>query len=1076
MRVNSSTWRKSAAQFVGNECTAERPNGCLQQFVNQRISILARIFRLPRILTLDAHFVKPSAKAVQDILLQNGNKDGWRFHECYSQLSTEEAYRKWCQGHASLTDLGDAVFAEAVENNQTLVDMIEPIEMPKTYHLPEVEFPLEISSDPSLPDFDSRLRRKIMRRILKHGRLPQDERRTEYLARLKMELEVIEGNPTLNFLPYFDIIDEHVCEYARSAGELTGPGRGSAAGCLLAYLLKITHIDPIRWNLSFARFLSLGRIARGKFPDIDLDFGNPKVVVDYLATRYGDKFARICTTGTMRPKNAIKDVSRIMLDTRNDKAMADHVNKVCLTIDNVPQGMDTKKWLYGYENDEGYHAGHIETNETLKTFFDAYPGIKEMVDRVLDVPRSIGRHASAYCISDVPLTNLVPMCEIKEEICTQFTMGPVESLGLVKMDLLGINTLKDISGCIKKIQERHGIEIDIYKIEDEKPGPENTQPGIWIHCPKTFAAFCDGRNETVFQFKSSISTGLCKSVKPKSIIDLANITANGRPGTMYALMEDGKTTLIDAWVQRRKGEMPVSYPHPELEGILEETQGTWTFQEQIMAAFVQCCGYSEEESDEIREVIGKKKKDKMEKILPEIRRRLLERGWTESQTESFVSACVAASSYSFNKCLDPNTEVQTMSGKKPMSDIKKGDKILAWNTGNKEEHYVSVVDVIASDAELWEIETEDGKKSRSSLEHKYLCEDGEMHPLSEILRKDLRVLTQQDMIFGMSIIKTHPKDSERSYIPRQHFDVCLVDGATKEMIAQAYPGPRCGVYYIEQFQEYLKRFDFSLKDYCQKYLEIVWPTCPVTGEEVGHRPSGLGLLLSRFKARVGIKKEFSANTRAHAEKMSLARRGAGNPMFGKEAWNKGMDAASDPRMATLATKGVGRIQSEEARQKHRDNRAAHPKKARHTTAHTKESLQKMREATARRHSLGLYLKKSSIHQKMEDIIADLGIKFQSEYLLDFYSIDIAIPEKKVAIEVDGDYFHANPLKYPDGPQDATQQRSFKNDRAKEGYLRNRGWTLLRYWESSIKSSEIINQVICDFKKLKLLDESGNPRP
>lgn len=655
MRVHRGSWRLSDGQFVGNECAFPLGgtfHGCKQLHVNQFVIEEARRLKGRLTLSLDAHFVRPETKMIQDIMLQSGNKNGWRASSAYYQMNTAQAREAWLTHHRLLPN-AHSLFEEALEGNTTIVSMVEPITIPKTYHLPEVEFPYSISSQAEMTR-DQKLQALLMQRIRELGRMPGEEpRRTQYFERLAKEINVIAYNGKINFLPYFLNIDQDICQFARDNEIPIGPGRGSAAGSLLSYLLGITHIDPIIWELSFERFLSMGRIARGKFPDIDIDLANPKVIADRLADKYGEKFARICTTGTMKLKGAIRDISRILLNTGEKPAMAERVNAVCNTIENMPQGADTKKWLHGYEDGEGYHAGQLETNEILRGFLEEFEEVGNALDEVLDVPRSVGRHASAYCLSDEALTNLVPMCEIgqgeEKEICTQFTMGPVEALGLIKMDLLGLNTLKDIAGCVKLIRKRLGIEIDIYTMDYEKRPPGSTTMGININDPDCFDAFCTGRTETVFQFKSAIATKLCQQVRPRSLLDLANITANGRPGTMYALLEDKKTTLIDAWVARRQKRMPVTYSHPDLEEILKVTEGIFTYQEQIMAAFVKCCGYTEERADEIREIIGKKQLEKMEAILPEIRAKLAERLWKQDQIDSFISLCVAASNYSFNK-------------------------------------------------------------------------------------------------------------------------------------------------------------------------------------------------------------------------------------------------------------------------------------------------------------------------------------------------------------------------------------------------------------------------------------------
>jgi len=655
MRVNPDSWRAAEGQFVGNECSfplGRTYHGCKQLHVNQFVIEQARKLGGRLTLSLDAHFVREKTKMIQDILLQNGNKNGWRASSAYYQMNTQQAHSAWMKHHGILPD-AEKLFVEAVEGNAAITAMVQPISIPKKYHLPETDLPIDISTLPLTPD--QKLLRLLFRRINHHGRMPASDspQSPVYRERLSREINVIANNGKINFLPYFLNIDIEICSYARDTGIPVGPGRGSAAGSLLAYLLRITSVDPIVWGLSFERFLSMGRIARGKFPDIDIDLADPKAVVDQLSTKYGEKFARICTTGTAKLKGAIRDVSRIVLNTGSDLAMAERVNILCNGIENMPQGADSKKWLYGYEDGEGAHPAYLEINPELKKFFEEFPEVAEIVDQVLDVPRSVGRHASAYCLSDEALTGLVPMCELgageDKELCTQFTMGPVEALGLIKYDFLGLNTLKDVAGCIALVKRRTGVEIDI-DLMGMEPWPAGERKiGINVCDSMCYDRFCAGRTETVFQFKSSIATNLCLQVKPRTLLDLANITANGRPGTMYAKLEDGETTLIDAWVMRRQGKQAVSFVHPDLRDILQPTEGIFTYQEQIMAAFVKCCGYTEEKADEIREIVGKKQHEKMEVLLPEIRCRLSERGWNVKQIDSFVSLCVAASKYSFNK-------------------------------------------------------------------------------------------------------------------------------------------------------------------------------------------------------------------------------------------------------------------------------------------------------------------------------------------------------------------------------------------------------------------------------------------
>lgn len=540
----------------------------------------------------------------------------------------------WKRRHPHLSDMARH-FGEAVQSNSDLVSRIENISFAKEYHLPPVEYPIEIASKPVSED--EKLQDYVLDLVAQNGRFPgiNDPRRNEYAARLRTELGVICDNGKVNFMPYFIALHD-VCREARERGILMSPGRGSAAGSLLAYLLKITHLDPIFWGLSFPRFLSAGRINRGKLPDIDLDFGDPRIIADSLKEKYGERFARISTTNTLKPKNAIRDVCRVLLGTQENKQAADLVDAVCKSLSNPPQGMaDMDKWLYGWEDGEGAHVGEVENNRLLAQFFEDHPEVQEGVNSILGIPRSLGRHASAYCLAEVNLSEYMPMCRIKDEECIQYTMGPVEEMGFVKMDFLGLNTLKDIAGCVSHIKNRRGVEIDIYNVPDCDPA--------------TFDNFCRGNNASVFQFNTDIGIDVCQKIRPRCIKDLSDITAAGRPGTMYALMDDGQTTLIDSWIRRRNGTERVRYVHDEMKPALEPTLGICIYQESLMKLFQDCCGFSEERADEIREIVGKKKRDQIDAILPEIRNTLAGRGWNPSQIESFISLIQAAGSYAFNR-------------------------------------------------------------------------------------------------------------------------------------------------------------------------------------------------------------------------------------------------------------------------------------------------------------------------------------------------------------------------------------------------------------------------------------------
>jgi len=635
MKINQRSWREvKDGLFLRREQTQFCPSGDLQVDGNKLIMKIAKKTGLPLLLTLDSHFVNQDQKIIQDLALQNGKDEGvgLKFSTSYHMLSTKSAWDSWAKIHGEDQESAKA-FEEAVDNNKMLVEKCTPIEFGKDFHLPDVSIPHEIVS--SSKNREEAMKLYTLELIERYGRMKDTP---EYYERLKMEFNVVCKNGVINFLPYFLTLHD-VCVVARNLELAIGLGRGSAGGSLLAYLLNITHKDPIVYDMSFERFLSQGRINRGKFPDIDMDFSEPDKLAAALKDIYTDKIVRICTTGTNMIRSAIKDVARVCLDTKENKQAKTYVDEVCKTIANIPQGTeDLNRWLDGYDDDTGHIQGELERNNDLRKFFNTYPDMANLVRSILGVPKSIGRHAAAYCISDQPVHQLVPICIVKGEVCTQFTMAPIEKLGLVKFDMLGLNTLKDVSNCIKLIKSRHGIDIDMYNI------PEDDRD--------VYRDFAQGKTESVFQFSGNIPTEVCKKIHPSTVFDLAAVTAACRPGTMYAIveLENGlQTTLIDLWIQRRRKERAVTYIHPSLQSILSSTHGIFIFQEQINRMFVDCCGYSPEKADEMREIIGKKKKDKMDELLPDIRERLKNKGWNKVQIDSIISLCVAASSYSFNK-------------------------------------------------------------------------------------------------------------------------------------------------------------------------------------------------------------------------------------------------------------------------------------------------------------------------------------------------------------------------------------------------------------------------------------------
>ncbi len=651
-----------------DECKDFSPDGQLQVACNKKSIEVARKYDLPLLLTVDSHFVRPDQKRLQDVLLSTSD-DGWSFHESYHMYTTEMAWTAWQKIHGSDAEQ-KKIFQEACENNETLVDLAKDLVIHDEYRQPEPVIPVDILAKKLSPAEERKA--TLIRWVDHHGRMKWDE--PLWVERLMMEISVICDNGIIDFSPYF-IFLEDVYRWAAENSIFAAPGRGSGAGSLLCYCLKITSIDPMDWNLPFERFLSQARLERGKFPDLDCDFGSRDALIAFLRERFGDKMAQCSTLGTLKVKSAIKDACRAIL-SRN--AQDPEIDALTKTIPNEPQGVASKDWLLGYTDQDGHvHEGHLAQNPALEQFFERYPLVRDAVVQLLGIPRSVGRHASAFLISDRPISESVPTCVISGYVCTQYqataSNNMVEKAGLIKFDFLRVNTLDDISNCIRLVQRKFGHKVweeritfggEEFRITrgdlaiDRLPMPDGRVLDIYElpEDPSVFEELSSGRTETVFQMNSSLMTGFTKRIRPRCIRDLSDIVALVRPGPLLAsvgeLDDEGRPlTMTEAYIARRNGKIPVRYAHPMMERHLSDTFGVAVYQEQIQAMFMdpEGGGYSASDADYLRETLAKKKRQDMERELPKLRSRLKERGWTDTQAEVFVGLCISSSAYSFNR-------------------------------------------------------------------------------------------------------------------------------------------------------------------------------------------------------------------------------------------------------------------------------------------------------------------------------------------------------------------------------------------------------------------------------------------
>ena len=393
----------------------------------------------------------------------------------------------------------------------------------------------------------------------------------EIEERFKYELSIIEQ---MGFAAYFLIVSDFI-QHAKDNDIPVGPGRGSAAGSLVAYSLGITDIDPLEHGLLFERFLNPDRIS---MPDVDIDFciENRDKVIDYVTNKYGkDRVCQIITFGTLAARAAVKGVARVL-----DYPFAES-NKIAAMIPQAP----------GITINDALADG-----QELRKLYDKDERIKQWIDLAKSIEGinfNIGTHAAGVIISRDPLSDIVPIQKSKEGIViTQYSMSDAEKVGMLKMDFLGLRNLTIISNTLKSVKKNHGVEIDINNISLEDQ--------------KTYDLLSAGETDGVFQLESSGMKMLVKDLKPSVFEDVGALVALFRPGPL----ESG---MVKDFVLRKHGKQKIEYDHPWLEDILEDTYGTIVYQEQIMQIAQKLANYTLGQADILRKAMGKKKAEEMDK-------------------------------------------------------------------------------------------------------------------------------------------------------------------------------------------------------------------------------------------------------------------------------------------------------------------------------------------------------------------------------------------------------------------------------------------------------------------------------
>jgi DNA polymerase-3 subunit alpha len=537
----------------------------IEKGVNRELVRLSRETGIPLVATNDCHYLTQSDAHAQEVLLciQTGKtmSDGQRM-----KFATDQFYFKTAAEMAQVfRELPDALDRTVAIAERCHV-RIEPVANP----FPEFQVPQGHTLDSY---FEKVVREGFASRVPYLEALAKENRLrrplAEYEQRLSSEIEMIKK---MRFAGYFLIVWDFI-HYARAQGVPVGPGRGSAAGSLVSFAMRITDVDPLQYNLLFERFLNPQRVS---LPDIDIDFCMRRrgEIIEYVTQKYGrENVAQIITFGTMAAKAAIKDVGRALDMPYGD---VDRLAKL------IPNQLNIS--LDDALRQSPQLRAQIEGDERLKDLMD-------VARRLEGLARHASTHAAGVVISPQPLKEIVPIYKSnRDEITTQYDMTALERIGLLKMDFLGLTTLTVLDDAVRTVQQNRGVQLDL----DHLP----------LDDAEVYKLFARGDTTAIFQFESHGMRDILRRYQPTRLEDLTALNALYRPGPIQGGM-------IDDFINRKQGKKKVAYDLPELKEILEETYGVIVYQEQVMQIANRLAGFTLGEADILRRAMGKKKREEM---------------------------------------------------------------------------------------------------------------------------------------------------------------------------------------------------------------------------------------------------------------------------------------------------------------------------------------------------------------------------------------------------------------------------------------------------------------------------------
>ncbi|WP_017303970.1 trans-splicing intein-formed DNA polymerase III subunit alpha N-terminal partner DnaE-N [Spirulina subsalsa] len=686
------------------------------RIVNVEIVKIAQELDIPIIATNDSHFISCHDVEAHDALLciQTGKlitEDKRLRYSGTEYLKSAEEMKRLFRDH-----LSDDVIEEAIANTIAVAEKIKPYKIMGEPRLPNYKVPPNHTPDSYLEEVTWQ---GLLERLNCRHR---SEVPTLYKERIEYELKMMQQ---MGFSTYFLVVWDYI-KYARDNNIPVGPGRGSAAGSLVAYCLKITNIDPVHHGLLFERFLNP---ERKSMPDIDTDFCIEKrdKVIEYVTEKYGKaNVAQIITFNRMTSKAVLKDVARVL---NIPYAESDMMTKLIP----VSRGKPTRlKVMVSDETPCPEFKQKYDTDPTVKRWVD-------MAIRIEGTNKTFGVHAAGVVISSQPLDEVVPLQKNNEgAVITQYSMENLESLGLLKMDFLGLKNLTTIQKAADLIEQNRGVHLNVDQLPlDERKALRILNKGDVKKMPpdiqKTYGLFKEGQLEGIFQVESEGMKQIVKDLKPSGIEDISSILALYRPGPLDA-------GLIPDFINRKHGREAIQYEHPLLESILEETYGILVYQEQIMKTAQDLAGYSLGQADLLRRAMGKKKMSEMQKHREIFIDGATKNGVSQPIAEHLFDQMVKFAEY----CLSYDTKIITVEyGAIAIGTIV--EQGLHCHVYSVDPNGFIYTQPIAQwhqrgEQEVFAYTLENGSIIQATKDHKFMTQQGKMLPIDTIFEQGLDLL------------------------------------------------------------------------------------------------------------------------------------------------------------------------------------------------------------------------------------------------------------------------------------------------------------------------------------------------